>query len=129
MSGVSPVIVGDSGGMWLCGEILYVGLLHNPMGEGIGEIGDVDPIIIRLEQLRIGRRGGQVESELALIGGAISDLQPERQLIGGEQAARMFGRVLEPCAGDRVREGRRVGGEGWGAGAGDRKSTRLNSSH
>src|SRR3546814_10775532 len=52
-------------------------------------IGVVDPIIVRLEQFRIGRRGGQVESELALIGRAISDLQPERQLIGGEQAARI----------------------------------------
>src|SRR3546814_4480890 len=89
--------------------MLEVELRRNPSGGVIGERGVVDPIVIRLEQLRIGRRGGQVESELALIGRAISDLQHERQLIGGEQAARMFGRVLEPCTGDRIGEGGRVG--------------------
>src|SRR3546814_10996822 len=94
--------------------MLEVELRRNPSGGVIGERGVVDPIIVRLEQFRIGRRGGQVESELALIGRAISDLQPERQLIGGEQAARMLGGVLEPCTGARIGEGGRVGAGAYG---------------
>ena len=83
----------------------------------IGHERAVDQIIVD-EILRALRHVALAGRETALIGQDIADLQPERQRVGGEQAARMFRGLDQAVARLRVGQGGAVGA-GTAAGVGE----------